>query len=83
MGVMMFDKLFGKEINFSNQVRIKKNCYSCGWSEEVESEFGTDLNCYCQPQVVSCHKRNCRGCINYKVDAEVKRRYSDYELVEE
>ena len=79
----MFDKLYGKRINFSNKIIIKKNCYSCDWSKEVDGEFGTDLKCYCQPQLVDCHKRGCRGCMHYKVDKEVNKLYDNYELVEE
>lgn len=79
----MFDDLFGRQIDFSNRIKIKKNCYSCGWSKEVDGEFGTDLKCYCLPQPVNCHARGCKGCINYKVDSEVKKWYDNYELVDE
>ena len=81
----MFDKLYGKRINFGNEILIKKNCYSCDWSKQEEDKngFSETLMCYCQPTVIACYTRHCRGCMYYKVDKEVNKWYDDYKLVED
>ena len=81
----MFDNLFGRKIDFSEQVKIKKNCYSCDWSKQEKDKngFSETLMCYCQPTVIACYTRHCRGCIYYKVDKEVNKWYDDYKLVED
>lgn len=79
----MFDNLFGRKIDFSGQVKIKKNCYSCDWSKEVEDDIGTTLTCFYEPTTISCHKRQCKACSHYQVDKEVNKWYDQYEVVEE